>query len=391
MSTTRIALVVHRYGEDLAGGAEGFARRIAHALAEEAEVTVLTTCAHDYLSWADHYPEGESADGPVRVLRFSVPEPRDLEAFNRLSVRAFAQPDDADLARKWMHAQGPNAPELLAHLETSGSAYDAVIFGPYLYATTTDGILRVADRAILTPSLHDEPPAKLVVHDATFASARVVLFQTPEERAFARRRFDFGESRVLGSPMDPAPPSEPRRFRDAHGVADRYALYVGRLDAGKGVDRLVADHAAYARRVRNPLILVLMGPGEMDLPDAPWLVRTGFVSEEIKHDALAGAAVVINPSRYEALCYGQLEAWIHARPTLANAGSPVLEGQSRRSGGGLWYRDADEYATMLDYLAGNRTVGDALGRQGRRFVATDCTWDDWKARWWEAIALVSGG
>jgi glycosyltransferase involved in cell wall biosynthesis len=389
VSARNVAVVVHRYGDDLAGGAEGFARRVAQTLARECAVTVLTTCARDYLTWQDHYPPGESRDGDVRVVRFRVSEPRDMGRFDRLSAQAYANPDDLALAREWMRAQGPNAPGLLDHLKESGSTYDAVIFGPYLYATTADGIGLASERAILTPSLHDEPPARLTVHDRTFEAARLVLFHTPEEEAFARRRFSFGESRILGSPMDPPPASDAERFRREFDVARPYVLYVGRLDASKGVDQLVGHHREYRDKTEGGLDLVLLGPGEMNLPKEPWLTRTGFVSEQTKHDALAGATVVAAPSPYESLCYGQLEAWTHAKATLANAASPVLEGQSRRAGGGLWYRDSAEYAVMLSYLERNRPVRDAIGRQGRRYVDAHCSWDEWRGKWREAVETVA--
>jgi glycosyltransferase involved in cell wall biosynthesis len=69
-----------------------------------------------------------------------------------------------------------------------------------------------------------------------------------------------------------------------------------------------------------------LGGGEHELPTHDWLHRLGFVSEELKHDALSGAAVVAAPSPNESLSLTQLEAWSHGRPTLANAASPVLVG-----------------------------------------------------------------
>ena len=57
----RVALVVQRYGEEVNGGAEQLARRIARLLRDDLELTVLTTCALDYLTWADHYPPGRAA------------------------------------------------------------------------------------------------------------------------------------------------------------------------------------------------------------------------------------------------------------------------------------------------------------------------------------------
>jgi glycosyltransferase involved in cell wall biosynthesis len=172
-------------------------------------------------------------------------------------------------------------------------------------------------------------------------------------------------------------------------VVAPYALCVGRLDASKGVRDLVEAHARYRAARPEGLDLVLLGRGELDLPEHRWLHRLGFVAEELKHDALSGATVVVLPSPYESLSLSQLEAWSHGRPTLANAASPVLEGQSRRSGGGLWYRDADEYAAMLDFLAQARPVTEAIGRQGRDYVYANYRWQHVRRRWLDALTEVA--
>jgi glycosyltransferase involved in cell wall biosynthesis len=119
------------------------------------------------------------------------------------------------------------------------------------------------------------------------------------------------------------------------------------------------------------------------------LRRLGFVSDQLKHDAFSGAAVVALPSPYESLSLSQVEAWSHGRATLANAASPVLVGQSRRSGGGLWYRDSDEYGAMLDFLNRSRPVADAIGRQGRDYVRGAYSWDRVRERWLDALSEVA--
>jgi len=386
-----VALVVQRYGTEVNGGAEVLARRVAGLIEDAVDLTVLTTCALDYGTWADHYPPGEDRVEGVRTLRFPVPEPRDPEAFDRLATRAYAAPGDLALGGEWMRAQGPRAPGLIDHLREHGVEYDAVVFVTYLYATTAEGIGLVADRAILAPTLHDEPPARLAVFDEVFASARLLMFSTPEERAFARERFGVGDdrARIVGAGLDPPPAPDPAPTAVAGGRD--YALCLGRVDASKGVVDLVAMHARYRRARPEGLDLVLMGGGETPLPDEPWLHRAGFVPDQEKHAALAGAALVVIPSAYESLSFTQLEAWSHGRPTLANAASPVLVGQSRRSGGGLWYADADEYAVMLDLLARARPLADAVGRQGHRYVERECSWDRVRAAWLEAIREVAAG
>ena len=51
----RLAFVVQRYGEEVAGGAEALCRATARALAERGDaVDVYTTTARDYLLWEPH-------------------------------------------------------------------------------------------------------------------------------------------------------------------------------------------------------------------------------------------------------------------------------------------------------------------------------------------------
>jgi len=188
--------VVPRYGAEVGGGAETLARLYAHRLAASADVTVLTTCALEYRTWADHFPAGETVDGPVRVLRFPVPEPRDGAAFDGLSARLFGgRAGGPEAEREWMRAQGPNSPALLEHLSREGARYDAVLFIPYLYATTVDGLPLVAERSVLVPALHDEPPLALGIFEPVVAAARRVVFSTPEEAALAADRFGVGDDR----------------------------------------------------------------------------------------------------------------------------------------------------------------------------------------------------
>jgi glycosyltransferase involved in cell wall biosynthesis len=387
----KVALVVQRYGLDVLGGAETLARRVAELIARDVDVTVLTTCAVDYLTWADHYEPGESAVNGVRVLRFPVPEPRDSKTFEAASGRAYAAPKNRDRGRAWMHAQGPNAPGLLEHLREEGRGYDAVVFVTYLYATTADGLPLVADRSILVPTVHDEPPLRLAIFDEVFAKAQLCLFSTPEERELSRSRFGVPDdrARIVGSGIDVHPDAEGGRFIQETRIDRPYALYHGRLDPSKGVPELVEHHIRYRAGRPNALDLVLIGGGEISLPTGQGFHRLGFVSDERKHDAIAGAEVVVCPSPYESLSFSQLEAWSHGRPTLANGKSPVLVGQSRRSGGGLWYSTAEEYAAMLDLLSRAKPLAAAIGAQGRRYAQAEYSWDRVRERWLAALAELA--
>jgi glycosyltransferase involved in cell wall biosynthesis len=387
----KAALIVQRYGAEVHGGAETLARRMAELLVDQVELEVLTTCAVDYMTWANHYQPGLTDVDGVPVRRFHVGEPRDYDAFDAACRAAYEVPDDLVLGRRWMQAQGPNAPELLDHLRTHGDDYDAVLFVTYLYATTADGLPLVADRAVLVPTMHDEPPLRLRIFDELFARARLCLFSTPEERELAGVRFGVPDARarVVGAGVDEYPDADPSRFSAQTGIERPYVLYHGRLDPSKGVPELIEFHAAYRARRPEGLDLVLLGGGTADVPEGDGFHTLGFVPEHMKHDAIAGAEVVVCPSPYESLSFSQLEAWSHGRPTLVNAVSPVLVGQSRRAGGGLWYSDDEEYAAMLEFLTAAKPLASAIGSQGRRYVRAEYSWDHVRDGWLAALAEVA--
>ena len=83
---------------------------------------------------------------------------------------------------------------------------------------------------------------------------------------------------------------------------------------------------------------------------------------------------MVLPSPHESLSLTVLEAWAAGKPVLVNAISVTLVGQCRRSNGGLWYGDYDEFAAALTML--DEETGARLGAQGRTFVDRRYRWDD---------------
>lgn len=365
----RVAVVTPRFGAAIGGGAETLGREYALRLADRGhDVTVLTTRAQDYGTWENALPGGTSEESGVTVRRFDVPVPRDPAAFDALSPRALAG-EGAELEERWMTMQGPMAPDLLSHLETDGGDYDAVLFIPYLYATTVFGLPHVARRAVLVPCFHDEPWLALRIFDPVVASAAAVLFNTPEERELAEGRFTLPDlTEIGGAGIDPPAPSEGAATLRRLGVTRDFVVTVGRIDASKGTHDLIAAHAAY--RDANPAApdLVLVGRGELPGRRPPWLHVTGFVPEADKHALIRNSVALVSPSPFESLSIVLLEAWANRVPSVVTTRSAVLVGQTRRAGAGLWYDDEVEYAFAVDTLHRTPALARALGRAGRAFT-----------------------
>ena len=386
-----LAFVIQRYGGDVAGGSESLARALAERLGVERKVTVFTTCARDYVTWRNELPPGTAQDGRATVRRFAVAEERDLEAFNAFSATLYGRPHtDAD-ERLWLRRQGPYVPELVQALGEEQERFEAVVFFTYLYYPTCEGLRVAPERSLMVPTCHDEPPLRFRLYDEVFARARGFAFLTGPEEELVRRRFDLGArpARVAGMGVEEGPAPDVAAFRARHRVDGRYVAYAGRIDAGKGCDQMIAGFQRY-RRERNPRAeLLLMGRLALPDPLGEGVRYLGYLPDEDKRAALAGADVVLCPSPYESLSIVLLEGFALGRPALANARSPVLLDHCRRANAGLYYEDEDEFVETLDVLLRDAPLRRALGENGRAYVKAEYAWDAVLARYRALIEAVS--
>jgi glycosyltransferase involved in cell wall biosynthesis len=189
--------------------------------------------------------------------------------------------------------------------------------------------------------------------------------------------------------VDVPPPPDVEAFRRRYDLAGDYAIYAGRIDAGKGCAEMVAHYARYRGR-GGAAGLVLIGTLAMELPPLPGLRHLGYVPEEDKHAALAGAAAVVCPSAYESLSIALLEGFAVGRPGLVNAASPVLKEHCLRSNGGLFYADGDEFVEALGRLVRESGLRRALGAAGHRYVTEHYRWDLVLDRYRTLIAAAAG-
>jgi glycosyltransferase involved in cell wall biosynthesis len=371
----KLAFVVQRYGADIAGGSELHCRDLAQRLAGRHEITVLTSCARDYVTWQNEYPAGASADGAVRVIRFRVARPRRLEAFRSLSDEVFDGDAPRELQEEWFRENGPQVPELLDHLRDHGREYDAVLFWTFRYYQSFFGVPLVRDRAVLVPTAEDDPAVRLGITEEFFKMPAAYLFLTPEEKKLvsARAGQPLEPSAVIGTGLEPAGTAPGRDALRSHGIPDDYILYLGRVDRNKGCDTLLEYFQEYSSTQAGPT-LVLAGPAKLQIPQHPRIRVLGYVSNELRAALLAHTRLLVVPSPYESLGIALLEAWNHGVPALVNARCHVLREQVRRANGGLHYRSFNEFSEAVDYLRSHPDERRALGAQGLRFVEREYRW-----------------
>lgn len=380
-----IAFVVQRYGR---GGSEVHCQLVAEHLAARYEVTVLTTCAIDHQTWANHFPPGETLQNGVRVRRFPVTRERAAD-FNRVSERTFGAAVSRTQELAWLEAQGPHSPALLEAIGREHRRFAAMIFFTYLYEPTALGLPMAADRAILVPTAHDEPPIRLAVYRDLFRQARWIVWNTAWERQFVRGLFGLERTpgAITGCGIDPPLPGDAARFRREHGIDGDVLVYVGRVEASKGCGELVEWCQRHQKR--RPFTLVLVGQNVMGIAKTRRILPLGYAPEQAKADALAAATAFVMPSENESLSLVTLEAWLANRPVLVTGRAPVLRDHVRASQGGLYYQGADELGACIDYLLDHPHQRARMAANGRRYVEANYSWPRIEAIYDRAIADVA--
>jgi glycosyltransferase involved in cell wall biosynthesis len=387
----RLAFVVQRYGLDIAGGAEYHCRLIAEHLSRHAQVEVLTTCASDYISWANELPAGRATLNGVAVTRFPVERTRDSVRFAKQSARAFAAGHAQADELAWLEEEGPFCPRLVREIERRRDDFDLWIFFSYRYWTTYYGLRAAAERAILVPTAEDDGVYRLTIFPPLFRMPRALVWNSAEERALIERA--AGCERVPGDVVGvgSALPErlDPAGFRRRFHVEGPFSLYLGRIDRNKGCDDLFAFFRRYREETASKLKLVLVGKPVLPIPDDPGIVQLGFLPDTDKWDALAACEALMIPSRYESLSMVTLEAWWAGRPVLANAKCDVLRGQCRRANAGLYYSSYEEFKDALALLESSEALRRELGRNGRRYFEANYAWDVIEKKYLALLARAS--
>jgi glycosyltransferase involved in cell wall biosynthesis len=395
----RVAVVAPRLA---AGGAVGGAETLLLNLAQLArgagcEVTLLTTCAQNHFTWANELPAGTLDHEGLTVVRFPVNEDRDIEAFLRVQepISAGRAVSDADEAL-WID-NNVNSRALEDYLRQQANTFDCILAGPYLFGLTLAVAALAPERTLLVPCLHDEPFARVRRIARMFQTVRGFIFNTEPERELAIRLFGAGitaagrPAPVVGFAL-PDFPADATACARKLGLAAPYILYCGRREMLKGTPLLIDYWATFRRLTGRDVKLVLTGSGPVDVPVGmgPHLIDLGFVSEQEKHDAMAGAVAFCHPSVNESLGIVLLESWLAGRPSLVHARGVVLRDQTRRAQAGLWFRDYPEFQECLNLLLDDAPLAVRLGASGRVFTLREYSPSAVQARLMAALQGLAG-
>jgi glycosyltransferase involved in cell wall biosynthesis len=352
-------------------------REIAIGLAGRGwDVDVLTTCAVNHYTWANDLAEGETREDGVTVRRFPTvghSSPRGLRA--QRAIQDGVVPP-LDVQWTWVSWRF-TVPGLFHHLLRYGAGYDAVVFSPYLFWTTTACLSAVPGRSVVMPCLHDETYARLDVVRPVLAQPSSVWFLSEPEHQLAHTLGPVtAEHTVTGAGITVPAGYDPDGFRARYGLRRPFVLYAGRRERDKGWDWLLHAFGEAIGHGAGNVDLVSIGAGEVQVPTAlaGRVIDLGFLPDDARNDAFAAALAYVQPSRMESFSRTIMEAWLAGTPVLAIEGSRVVAWHCERSGAGFTFVDGRQLGQHIAPLVSGDEGGSAMTERGRRYVLDNYSW-----------------
>lgn len=370
-ATRRVALVTHRFGTQFAGGAEKSLRLMASALQSHGYVVeVFTTCNEHESRWANTLPSGTRIEDGFTVHRYPI-DRYDAEKLGKAyeTIRRANGHVSAEVEQQYLQ-NSLGSQQMIEAISARRTEFAVILTGPYLFKLTYDVVKSLGDQVLLAPCFHDEPLARLLTFQKAYRQVGGLLFHTESEARYTAIQLAINHPRhtIVGTVLEESAfTGDAQRGHNRAGL-NQYLVYCGRYCPEKGLDRLLQYMEHLNVQSGTTIKLVCLGQGPMKLPNRPWLVDLGFVSETVKRDAIAGAVALVNLSRNESLSIVALEAWAHCVPVIVDADCTVLVDQMNKAEGGTCVKDSVEFATTVkDWLRAPETAR-CRGKAGYHFV-----------------------
>jgi glycosyltransferase involved in cell wall biosynthesis len=379
-NSKHLIFVCPRFAE---GATVGGAETLLKAMAKRSQkigfkVDFLTTCARDHFSWRNELEPGERVIEGLPVHFFPVDEDRDTEEFLRIQEAISRGGNYTPEEEKTWLKNSVNSRALCEHLRREAKSCEKIIIGPYLFGLSYFAAQVRPEKTLLVPCLHDEGFAYVRAIAEMFRQAAGSMFNSEPEKDLARRLYGLPAEKcaVVGMGMEDFESSR-AGFAAKKNFNAPYFIYSGRREEGKGTPLLLDYAALFRKRSRVDLKLVFTGSGQIHAPAElqPHILDLGFVSEEDKHEAMAGAVAFCHPSVNESFGIVLLESWLAGTPALVHARCAVNSFHCRTSNGGLWFAAYPEFEEALLLLINNRALRDKMGRAGREYVLREYNWN----------------
>lgn len=375
---SKLALVIPWFGFDIPGGAEAEAKELALQLQQYFSVEILTTCVKDFhADWTKNtWKEKTYIERGIPVRRFKV-DPRDTKLFDTINYKAMHHlpitKDEEELYIK----NSIRSKNLKNYILSHQDAYRVFLFIPYMFGITYDIIPSLPSEKVgIIPCLHDEVYAYFDVYKEVFSHCNYIFLHTNAEKEIAQKIFgELPSYTIVGEGVHDVPCEPQDPFTKRFHMQTPYILYAGRKDTTKNLPQLLEYFSYYQKMGSQKMQLVIMGKGDLPIPDRPDIIDVGFVSEQDKLAAMRESLCLCQPSVNESFSIVMMESWLQKRPVLVNELCAVTKEHCILSNGGLFYTSKEEFAGCIEYFLSHKKEASQMGENGYRYVKNNYSWD----------------
>ncbi|MFN2515203.1 MAG: glycosyltransferase family 4 protein [Pyrinomonadaceae bacterium] len=381
MFNKTIIIVTPWFGH-FAGGAERLARGMAREFNKRGVTTmVFTTCSlSPYDSWwTDHYDPGVYDVEGIETRRFATGkgQSRYQAVINKLNRGAtLTARDEQDF-----FDYGINSSCLVEALEEYVDGHYEIVALPYFHGLTHSVVSRYPGKISVTPCFHDESQFYWRTTETLLRNAKRIFFNSTEEKQMAIKHYGkrvgrrIVESVVAGVGVE-LPVSTDEQNVIPEQLPESYFVYAGRKEVGKNVPLLCQWFQGYVHKFRQSTKLVFIGGGDRSLvPVSDHFIDFGFVSEARKQNLIRHSKGVVNLSENESFSIVLMEGWLLGVPSVVSAKCGVTTDHVRRSNGGLYVANSEEFGLALKYLEDHDAVRNKLAANGQQYCSRAFSFD----------------
>jgi glycosyltransferase involved in cell wall biosynthesis len=305
---------------------------------------------------------------------------RDTEKFDRVNKKLMENDLPLTSEEEEIYCREMvNSPKMYKYIREKQDEYSLFVFIPYMFGTTYYGIQACPQKSVVIPCLHDESYIYMNVFKDVFKDTAGMIFHAEPEKELAQRVYDLSNvnAKVLGGGVDTDMTGYPVRFIRKYGIKEPFILYAGRKDAGKNVGTLLEYFARFKKTHNSPLKLVLIGGGEIEIPEevSESVVDLGFIPKEDKFDAYAAARFLCQPSHNESFSLVMMESWLCRRPVLVSGYCNVTKHFVKDANAGLYFTNYYEFEKTTQYMLAHPQIADQMGKNGREYVMNNFAWN----------------
>ena len=377
----KIAFVIPWYAEKIPGGAEMETREVTKHLKQAGmDVEILTTCVREFVSdWnQDYYPEGVEIIRDIPVRRFKVRK-RNTKIFDEINLKLMNRIQPTRQEEEIFIREMINSPDLYQYIQEHQAEYTAFVYIPYMFGTTYYGVQACPEKAVLIPCFHDEAYFYMQIYRKLYSRVAGMIFNARPELDLTEKYYDLEHMQkiVMGIGMDVDLQADPGAFRKKFRIPEKFILYAGRKDSGKNVHTLIQYFGQYKKRNPSDLKLVLIGGGEIAIPESVKrdIIDLGFVEIQDKYNAYGAAELLCQPSKNESFSLVIMESWLCGRPVLVHEECAVTKNFAQESQGGLYFNNYFEFEGCVNYILEHPEIADQMGQNGGAYVRSHFDWE----------------